>query len=213
MVQQPDTIVHSTSATGNRRESPDPPPAVPCQHLHGEIYTEYVLRTQTRTLGGISPTWRGRTARQLFQYKPFLPLHGEPVTEPANAHPEAPEDGNIECEERKWTLKEQLALDHALACWARWTVDFGRRTVKSTKCEGTTMDKSGVCDACRKLAKKDAGFKKAIARVRVCRVPCWTSVMAYMQFVEEKGVQATRRCAMAQVCAEREVCAWNPPSG
>lgn len=143
----------------------------------------------------------------------FPALHGEPVTEPANAHPEAPEDGNIECEERKWTLKEQLALDHALACWARWTVDFGRRTVKSTKCEGTMMDKSGVCDACRKLAKKDAGFKKAIARVRVCRVPCWTSVMAYMQFVEEKGVQATRRCATAQVCAEREVCTWNPPSG
>ncbi|KAI0729049.1 hypothetical protein C8Q72DRAFT_944230 [Fomitopsis betulina] len=94
----------------------------------------------------------------------FPALHGEPVTEPVNAHPEAPEDGNIECEERKWTLKEQLALDHALACWARWTIDFGRRTVKSTKCEGTTMDKSGVCDACWKLAKKDAGFKKAIAR-------------------------------------------------
>ncbi|CDO76768.1 hypothetical protein BN946_scf185028.g19 [Trametes cinnabarina] len=74
-----------------------------------------------------------------------------------------PPDGNLECEERNWTQSEQLALDHSLACWARWVVDYGQRFVKSTRCAGTTSNVSGICDACEKLAKDDA-LKRAVAR-------------------------------------------------
>ena len=46
----------------------------PCQHLRGTKYDEYILRTQTRTLGGVSVEFRARVVRQLFRYKPFAPL-------------------------------------------------------------------------------------------------------------------------------------------
>ncbi|EIW56114.1 uncharacterized protein TRAVEDRAFT_50602 [Trametes versicolor FP-101664 SS1] len=150
-----------------RVKTPEPQPA-PCQHLRDGVYTEYVLRTQTRSLGGISPSWRGRIARQLFRYKPFPPLRSEQGPEAASGstapRPSVPSDGNAECEEKKWTLREQLDLDHALGGWARWTVDYGRQLVKSTRCEGTTMNESGVCDACQTLGEKDAGLKRSITR-------------------------------------------------
>ncbi|OSD06283.1 hypothetical protein PYCCODRAFT_1520004 [Trametes coccinea BRFM310] len=74
-----------------------------------------------------------------------------------------PPDSNLEWEEQNWTKQEQLALDHALSGWARWIVDYGRQLVKSTWCEGTTMNASGVCNACQALQEDDA-FKRAVAR-------------------------------------------------
>lgn len=45
-----------------------------CQHLQGPEYEEYIIRTQTRVLGGISSDFRAKTARSLFPYKPFPPI-------------------------------------------------------------------------------------------------------------------------------------------
>ena len=53
--------------------------------LHGPPYDEYVLRTHTRSLGGVAPTFRGRVARQIFPYKPF-PLLQDHVDK--SEHPE-----------------------------------------------------------------------------------------------------------------------------
>ncbi|KAI0645527.1 hypothetical protein C8Q79DRAFT_1104104 [Trametes meyenii] len=146
----------------------------PCQHLRGGEYDEYILRTQTRSLGGVSRKWRARVARQLFPYKPFPLLDGLACSQasdassscadgkPGGVWPESPpEDGNLECEEMKWTSVEQLKLDEALSGWARWVVDYSRRYVKSTRCEGTTQDHSGICDACRAL-EKDLGLRRSI---------------------------------------------------
>ncbi|OSC98921.1 hypothetical protein PYCCODRAFT_1396354 [Trametes coccinea BRFM310] len=147
----------------------------PCRHLQGEPYTEYIIRTHTRSLGGISPSWRSRIARQLFPYKPLqhtqqsdaarLSQLDRRVASTAEelTQTQPPPDSNLECEERNWTKREQLALDHALSGWARWIVDYGRRLVKSTRCEGTTMNASGVCNACQALQEDDA-FKRAVAR-------------------------------------------------
>lgn len=158
-----------TEVVKARAKTPDPKPA-PCQHLRDGVYEEYILRTQTRSLGGISPMWRGRIARQLFPYKPFPPLRSgqdeaDETTVSVISRPDAPVDGNVACEERKWSLREQLELDHALAGWARWIVDYGQRIVKSAQCEGTTLNVSGICDMCQMLGEKDAGFKKAVTRV------------------------------------------------
>lgn len=169
----PSQSVKPVTASPQSRETTPEPTRVSCEHLHGEIYTEYTLRTQTRTLGGVSPTLRGRIARQLFGYKPFAPLRDGKTTEDLDVGAErvepssrrVPEEGNTECEERKWTLKEQLDLDHALAGWARWIVDYDRRLVKSTRCEGTTSNVTRVCDACQTLGERDAGLKRGVARV------------------------------------------------
>ena len=145
-----------------------------CQHLRGDEYEEYILRTQTRSLGGVSPTLRARVARQLFPYKRLPVLKGEAVEgdlgaeQGQQAMPEVPDDGNAALEESRWTQDEQQKIDQALRGWARWEVNFGRRFVKSTQCKGTTKRKSGVCKACEDLGSLDKAFKKAVYRVRAC---------------------------------------------
>lgn len=155
------------------RSAPSEPIVGPCQHLRGSLFQEYILRTQTRTLGGISPTFRGRAVRCLFPYKPFPPLKvaedddAEDMLRPLPVSTvlEMPEDGNKVIEEKGWTQSEQGRLDEMLKAYARWEVDYAHRFIKAKACTGVTSNRSGVCDACEDLAENDKAFKKGMYRV------------------------------------------------
>lgn len=170
------------STTGTSRKSvPGADPGLsPCQHLRGEPYTEYIFRTHTRSLGGVSPIWRARVARRLFPYKKLPRLQTDKLgrwlgnaDSAVEAAAEAttaldvdiPSDGNGNHPEGEWTSAEHRKIDHALGGWARWQVDFGGQYVKSTQCQGVTKNKSGVCNMCEELGEKDLGLRRSIARV------------------------------------------------
>lgn len=118
-----------------------------CQHLHD--YEEYVLRTQTRELGGISPSFCARSARQLFPYKDFPPLKGAVLQDPLL---EVPEHGNKDAPENSWTKHEQGRFDETLQAWARWEVNYAGGFVASPRCEGVTTNIDAICDACKRVA-------------------------------------------------------------
>jgi hypothetical protein len=150
-----------------------------CKHLDGPEYHEYITRIQTRELGGVSPVLRGRAARQLFPYKNLPPLKetlAKPGTDPyeieeviaaASQTPEdidAPKNGNAERKQQYWTASELKKYDEFLLGWARWVTDRINGFVRSARCEGTTKNRNGVCDACLQIAE-DESFKKAVRRV------------------------------------------------
>ena len=143
----------------------------PCQHLSGPEYSEYILRTETRLLGGISYDLWARIAWQLFPYKPFPPLKdcavaiGEQI--PVCKTEKPTWETNESIKEADWTADEQKKLDMNLLAWAWWEVDYANRVVKSTHCKGTMTNKSGVCEACEKLAS-DSALCHAVWRVSVC---------------------------------------------
>ena len=139
-----------------------------CIHLTGGDWDEYILRTHTRALGGISPTLRARIVRQLFPYKNF-PSMKCTAQAPDNtvATSDVPANRNTEKDEAKWSEVELSQLDNTLRGWARWEVNYDQRYVKSTGCEGTTKNKSKICDKCIELAK-DKGLKRSVQRV--CRL-------------------------------------------
>lgn len=158
-------------------ELPDPVLVV-CQHLNGPEYEEYILRTQTRSLGGISPTFRAQTARSVFPYKPFPPMQDREVRKeeartkqpPIKLIPFAecatpPKTGNAKLEEKYWTPEEQRYFDDTLKGFARWEVDYAHRFVKATTCAGTTINENAVCDECQDLAETNTALKKALYRV------------------------------------------------
>ncbi|KDQ50062.1 hypothetical protein JAAARDRAFT_200304 [Jaapia argillacea MUCL 33604] len=123
-----------------------------CQHLTDRMYTEYILRTHTRTLGGVSPTLRARLMRQIFPYKPFQPLKGltnlpgggdvgsnetdedaieGDETMDVVVKVEVPTDGNTKVNESQWTDGERRRFDKNLKGWARWEVKSnGRMALK-----------------------------------------------------------------------------------
>ncbi|KAH9947491.1 hypothetical protein B0H21DRAFT_691827, partial [Amylocystis lapponica] len=131
----------------------------PCQNLHGGDYREYVLRTQTRMLGGISLKFRAAAARQLFPYK-LLPVRKSESDKPHGVKIEIPPDGNKKIKEEDWTENEKHALDHTLRAWARWIVDYTNQSVRSTHCMGTTTNTSRICDACEGK-NQEAGLPEA----------------------------------------------------
>ena len=139
---------------------------VVCKHLRGKQLVEYILRTQTRSLGGVAPALRARVARQLFPYKPFNEIKSFTPDKDVTGLPRVPPDGNTQIESAKWTISEQRMLDYNLKGWARWIVDIEQQFVKSTRCTGTTESSSGVCDWCLALMK-DEGFLKSLRRVRL----------------------------------------------
>lgn len=125
---------------------------------------EYILRTETRSLGGIAPLFRARIIRQVLHYKNLAVLKGSVaanVAEPAGI----PENGNVYVSSRDWTSTEQKKVDDLLKMWARWEVSYIHQFVKSTKCEGMTKNAgTRVCEECRKLAS-DESLKRSIRRV------------------------------------------------
>jgi hypothetical protein len=122
---------------------------------------------------------RGRAARQLFPYKNLPPLKETPaeagrdsikveeIIAKAPQTPEVikvPENGNAERIQKYWTASELKKYDKFLLGWARWVTDRINGFVRSARCEGMTMNKDGVCDACLRISK-DESFKKAVRRV------------------------------------------------
>ncbi|KAF7318669.1 ULP-PROTEASE domain-containing protein [Mycena chlorophos] len=143
----------------NKREQPQRS----CQHLSGSTYTEYIERTETRLMGGISPTLLGRVARQTFPYKKFVPLKSESSSGGGNSEEviAVPPDGNASVPSSDWTSAEHLKLESELKGYARWTVNYARGFVAATQCEGLTSNQDGVCDECRRVAN-DESFKHAV---------------------------------------------------
>jgi hypothetical protein len=143
-------------------------PKVPksCRYLSGEKYTEYVERTETRSMGGVSPKLRARIIRQVLMYKKFEPLKNAPRTAALVRKIElsVPASGNECLASTDWTEAKHAKVDEALRGFARWNVDFGNKTVRSTRCEGLTTNQDEICDACHKVAK-DPSLVHAINRV------------------------------------------------
>ncbi|KAJ7430573.1 hypothetical protein B0H11DRAFT_1942811 [Mycena galericulata] len=140
----------------------NPPPKIkiipklaPCKHLSGDEYIEYIERTETRTMGGISPTLCGRVVRQILFYKELAALKEQgPVSESTSRSVETsiPTNGNDCIASRQWTTAEHVKLDENLQGYARWEVNFAKKTIRSTHCEGLTLNVEGICGACRKVS-------------------------------------------------------------
>ena len=166
--------------TSSRNVGPKVARIVPCRHLRGEGYEEYILRSQTRSFGGVSFELRGRISRQLFPYKLFPVLKRrariskdslcteawQPVASLNDVTPVSiPEDGNKLLTMALWTRSEKKTMEDVLRAWSRWEVNFSQGYVKSPQCQGTTNNRNEICDACQKTAK-DTSFKAAIRKVR-----------------------------------------------
>jgi hypothetical protein len=154
-------------------------PEIVCKHLNGPEYHEYIMRIQTRELGGVSPMLRGRAARQLFPYKNLPPLKemqaklGTDFIEVEEVKATAPQilevmnvpkTGNAEQKQQHWTASELKKYDEFLLGWARWVTDRINGFVRSARCERTTRNSKGICDACLGIAE-DESFKRAVRRV------------------------------------------------
>ncbi|KAJ7601957.1 hypothetical protein DFH06DRAFT_1399828, partial [Mycena polygramma] len=150
-----------------RRVQPVAPPEPrSCVHLSGGKYTEYIERTETRTMGGVSPTLRGRIARQIFLHKRFAALKsgtGDQQKLRKQLESEVPSDGNKYIESADWTEAEQVQLHEALKGYARWEVNYVRKFVRSTDCRRLTLNADGICDACQRLARDDS-FTRSVRR-------------------------------------------------
>ncbi|KAJ7751325.1 hypothetical protein DFH07DRAFT_774922 [Mycena maculata] len=151
-------------------KNPPPKPVIvktpkSCVNLSGDQYKEYIERTQTRSLGGVSATLRGRVVRQVLFYKKFPLSKKEPHTAEMIRRVElsVPASGNDCLTSPDWTDEEHQRVDVALQGFARWHVDFGRRTIRSARCEGLTTNEDLICDACSKVAG-DRALMHAVAR-------------------------------------------------
>ncbi|KAJ7269009.1 hypothetical protein C8J57DRAFT_1066950 [Mycena rebaudengoi] len=144
-------------------KNPPPMPPAPatapksCKRLSGPEYKEYINRTETRSMGGISPTLRGRIARQIFFHKKFPPLKNEPLS----AHSAArelliPAEGNDCIASPDWTDSEHEKLHEALRGFSRWVVYFATKSVASAQCEGVTTNPAQICNSCLKVSKDDS---------------------------------------------------------
>ncbi|TFY50640.1 hypothetical protein EVG20_g11407 [Dentipellis fragilis] len=169
-------------------------PLVPCLGLHGRPdYNEYIHRTHTRSLGGVSPAFRARVARQCFPYKPFPPLKMKaagPNQVPLNADHEdemdseeedvgienvdsttsartlkveVPVDGNTQTSSQSWSEKEIRRMDTNLRAFSRWEVHYEDRCVRSSMCTRLALAETKTCEACAKVAE-DVSFKSAVRR-------------------------------------------------
>ncbi|KAJ7194862.1 hypothetical protein GGX14DRAFT_359779 [Mycena pura] len=142
-----------------------PPEPRSCLHLSGDNYIEYIERTETRAMGGISPTLRGRVARQIFMHKKFAMLKSGEDQQKLRKKLEldVPQDGNKYIQSSDWTEAEQVQLYEGLKGYARWEVNYVRKFVRSTHCGRLTANPDGICDACKKLAH-DESFLRSIRR-------------------------------------------------
>jgi hypothetical protein len=151
---------------------PPPKPIIvkkprPCTHLSGGKYNEYIERTETRSLGGVSVVLRSRVIRQVLPYKPFEPsstVEAEAAALKRDVQASVPSDGNDTVSSTAWTAAEHAKVDAALRGFARWEVLFGQKLVRSTHCDRLTTNVEGICDACKKVAK-DESLLAAINRV------------------------------------------------
>lgn len=112
-----------------------PPPSVPasptmvlphlCVHLQGPEYEDYISRTTTRTLGGISMKLRGSLIRKALPYKSFPKLESEAQGAAENVvlipttSARVPPEGNKHIDEGRWTEAEKKKVDAWLKSAAR----------------------------------------------------------------------------------------------
>ncbi|KAJ7362732.1 hypothetical protein DFH08DRAFT_799751 [Mycena albidolilacea] len=144
----------------------EPPETHSCRHLTGAEFIEYIEPTETRTMGGISPQLRSRIARQVFLYKKLAGLKrdDEYPRRRKQVEKDIPADGNDCISSADWTDTEHRRLYDALKGYARWEVNYAKKCVRSSRCEGLTPNLDGICDACTKLAKYPS-FTHAVNRV------------------------------------------------
>jgi hypothetical protein len=108
--------------------------------------------------------------RQALPYKAFPKIESEARGADAKAVPvppssaDIPPNGNKHVDERDWTEAERKKVDSALKAHARWEVAYTDRYIKSTHCEGTTVNVSQVCDNCQSMAR-DESLKRAVRLV------------------------------------------------
>ncbi|KAJ7082107.1 hypothetical protein C8R44DRAFT_992225 [Mycena epipterygia] len=159
-------------------KNPPPKPVIvkepkSCTHLSGGKYIEYIDRTETRSMGGVSPSLRARVVRQVLLYKKFEPLKNQARTAEATRWIEVsiPAQGNDCLVSLDWTDAEHVKLDAGLKGFARWEVDFGKKTVRSTRCEGLTTNENDICDACAKVAKDDSLVHAINRKNREAKLP------------------------------------------
>ncbi|KAF8200490.1 hypothetical protein K438DRAFT_2110609 [Mycena galopus ATCC 62051] len=143
-------------------------PAKSCVGLLGRRYTEYIGRTETRSMGGVSPALYARVIRQVLAYKKFAALKREDTvdsTPPVECSVECsvPTDGNECLPAPEWTPTEHGKVDDALRGFTRWEVNFGKKTVRLARCKGLTTNDNGICDTCAKVAT-DSSLMHAINR-------------------------------------------------
>lgn len=131
------TLSTSTSRSANASPPPLPPPAqTECQQLRDDKYIEYILRTQTRSTGGVSSRKRGQLIREMFPYKPFQVQKPAAETNESGdsdeseaggdttvVKSEVPKDGNRNVPMAEWTDAEIVKHDEKMRAWARWEVD------------------------------------------------------------------------------------------
>ncbi|KAF8169334.1 hypothetical protein K438DRAFT_1774346 [Mycena galopus ATCC 62051] len=152
-----------------RKKVPPPAPLErPCLHLRGDEYHEYILRTQTRSLGGVSLVLRARATRQLTPWKKHPDTAGVRKTKDSRgvfAMPisgtDIPEGCNEHIEYQNWTAKEKKMLDEVLGAWARWEVNYTDAFIRSPSCCGKTTNTNLICDACLNVTH-DESFKRAV---------------------------------------------------
>ncbi|KAJ7580903.1 hypothetical protein C8J56DRAFT_1057878 [Mycena floridula] len=139
-----------------------------CLHLTGSKYNAYIDRTTTRKLGGVSIELVARVGRKILPWKNFSELKNTNtdarvtnLTAPVDTS--VPPNGNLRIPIDEWTKFERGEVDKVLLNLARWEVDFEKRMIKSSACEGTTSNRDSVCYACTALTR-DEVFKKAVQR-------------------------------------------------
>jgi len=117
---------------------------------------------------------------QLFPYKPFLPLNSQSKPKDnlqgdkdvemadtlsvASVKIKVPMEGNREIPIGAWTDEERRQHDMHLRAISRWEVDYVTGSVQSTRCTGTTVNESKVCDTCQELDNNES-FKRAVRKV------------------------------------------------
>ncbi|KZW01192.1 hypothetical protein EXIGLDRAFT_760954 [Exidia glandulosa HHB12029] len=136
--------------TSTQPRFPPPPQPVPCTHLRGADYAEYISRTLTRVYGGISPFQKAEHIRQLFPYKPFTTSKKGKFPAHNTDQLSVPADGNAEIEEADFTSAEKTRLDETLLAFSRWEVNYEFRFLS---------------DECEKLSH-DPGLLKSLRRKR-----------------------------------------------
>ncbi|KAJ7757868.1 hypothetical protein B0H14DRAFT_2634820 [Mycena olivaceomarginata] len=102
-----------------------------------------------------------------LKYKKLAALKSEKKAEtPAQRkqiEQEVPANGNDCISSVDWTDAENVKLYDALKGYAHWEVNYVKKFVRSTSCDGLTSNIDGVCDACMTLAK-DASLIHAVNR-------------------------------------------------
>ena len=143
---------------------------VTCKYLHGPKYDKYILRTETRSLGGISPQLHAWLVCQILHYKKHPSLKSSTLIGTSTVlwlkleTLGVPDHGNEAVAGWNWTEVEQKRVDDVLKKWACWEVNFVHRFVHSTACEGMTENHNKICDAWRELAR-DESLKCSIHHV------------------------------------------------